>query len=94
MDSSHPIYFSPFINYLKITLKSSTQIKIKPFYCTKFVIALVKGFLLLRDMPKCTAEFSKKFLVVDFSNISFFHSKKTKKKYQKSKENMPLKTYF
>ena len=38
------IHVLPFINYLKMTLKvqSSTQTKIKPFYCTKFVIASVR----------------------------------------------------
>ena len=33
------IHVLPFINYLKKTLKvqSSSQTKVKPFYCTKFV---------------------------------------------------------
>ena len=55
------IHVLPFINHLKITLKvqSSTQTKIKLFYCTKFVIAPVKGFRLVRKMPECTIEFSK-----------------------------------
>ena len=55
------IHALPFINHLKITLKvqSSTQTKIKLFYCTKFVIAPVKGFRLVRKMPECTIEFSK-----------------------------------
>ena len=55
----------PFINYLKITLKSSTQTKIKSLYCTKFVIAPVKGFSnhwilklnVFRDIPTCRALF-------------------------------------
>ena len=55
------IHALPFVNHLKITLKvqSSTQTKIKLFYCTKFVIAPVKGFRLVRKMPECTIEFSK-----------------------------------
>ena len=32
----------------------------KPFYCTKFVIAPMKGFRLVRDMPECKTELSKK----------------------------------
>ena len=53
--------FLPFIHHLKITLnvQSSTQTKIKPFYCTKFVIATVKRFRLVREMPEYTIEFSK-----------------------------------
>ena len=55
------IYVLPFINHLKITLKiqSSTQTKIKPFYCTKFVIAPIKGFRLVREMPEGTIELLK-----------------------------------
>ena len=55
------IHVPPFINHLKITLKvqSSTQTKIKPFYCTKFVTAPVKGFGLVREMPECPIEFSQ-----------------------------------
>ena len=51
----------PFINHLKIILKvqSSTQTKIKRFYCTKFITAPVKGFHVIRKMPECTVEFSK-----------------------------------
>ena len=55
------IHVLPFINHLKITLKvqSSAQTKIKPFYCTTFVMADIKGFRLLNEMPECTLEFSK-----------------------------------
>ena len=55
------IHVLPFFNRLKITLKvqSSTQTKIKPFYCTKFVIAPVKGFHLVRETPECNIEFLK-----------------------------------
>ena len=73
---------------------------IKPFYCTKFFIAAVKSFRLVRDMQECTAEFSKKIFletflfVVHFSYTNLFHRKKTKKKHQKFKENMWLKTYY
>ena len=45
-----------------------------------FIIAPVKGFRLVRKTQECTTV--------------LFHKKKTKKKYQKSKENMLLKTYF
>ena len=31
----------------------------KAFYWTKFVIAPVKGFRLVREIPKCTSKFSK-----------------------------------
>ena len=33
--------------------QSYAQTKIKPFYCTKFVIALVKGFRLVREVQGC-----------------------------------------
>ena len=50
-----------FISHLLLTLKnnsqSSTQTKIEQFYCTKFVIALVKD--LAGEMQECTTEFSK-----------------------------------
>ena len=74
------MHLTPFINHLRITLKSSTQTKMKPFYCTKFVIAPVKDFRLVRETQECTTV--------------LFHRKKTKKKYQNSKENMLLKTCF
>ena len=50
------IHLPRFINHLKIT-QSFTQTKMKPFYCTKFVIAPVKGFRLIREMHKCITEF-------------------------------------
>ena len=55
------IHVLPFTNNLKIALKvqSSTQTKIKPFYCTKFFIAPVKGFRLVGEMPEYSIEFSK-----------------------------------
>ena len=76
--------FQPFINHLKNIYQNSTQANIKPFYCTTFVIPLVKGFHLVRDMPECIKEFSKKvfletfLLVVHFSNtILFYRIRKT-----------------
>ena len=56
--------------------------KNQPFYfiVPKFVIASVKSFRLVREMEESTAV--------------LFHRKKTKKKYQKSKENMLLKLIF
>ena len=42
---------------LKNNSQSFTQTKMKPFYCTKFVIAPVKGFRLIREMHKCITEF-------------------------------------
>ena len=49
----------------------------------------MKGFRLVRDMPECKTELSKKkkkkkiletfLLVVDFSNATLFHRKKAKK---------------
>ena len=53
------IHLPPFINHLKITLKSSTETKFKPFYCITFVIAPIKGFCLVSEMHECTTEFSK-----------------------------------
>ena len=57
------IRLPPFINHLKhlpINLKVLLKTKVKQFYCTKFVIATVKGFRLVRKMQECTTEFSKK----------------------------------
>ena len=53
------IHLSPFINYLKTTLKVTPDQKSnhKPFYYTKFVIALVKGLHLVREMQECTTKF-------------------------------------
>ena len=52
-------------------------------------------------MLECTTEFSKKKNIprdippcLALSNTISFHRKKKKKKYQTSKENMSLKTYF
>ena len=65
-----------------------------------FVIAPVKGFHLVREMEECNTEFSKQIfietflLVVHISYTVLFHRKKTKKKYQKSNQNMPWKSYF
>ena len=56
------------------------QKKINHFVVPKFVVAPVKGFRLVREMQECTTV--------------LFQWKKTKKKYQKYKENMLLKTYF
>ena len=85
-------FFLPFINHLKITLKvqSSTETKIKLFYCTKFVIAPVKGFRLLRKLPECTIEFSKQmfpdtFLLVVYTfHIKFYFSGNRQRKSTKN----------
>ena len=53
------IDLSPSINHLKITLKVLPKQKPKQFYCRKSVIAPVKCFYLVREIQKCTAEFSK-----------------------------------
>ena len=53
------VYVSLISISLKNNSQSSTQTKIKPFYCRKFVIAPVKGFCLVREVPECTIEFSK-----------------------------------
>ena len=52
---------------------------IVPFYCTKFVIAPVKGFRLARAMQEC--------------RVVFFHRKK-KEQSQKCKQNKLLKNLF
>ena len=75
------IHLPPFINHLKITLKVTLkQKKINHFIVPKFVIVPVKGFQLLREMQEC--------------RTALFHRKKTKKKYQKSKEDMLFKFIF
>ena len=79
------------INHLKIT-QSSTQTKIKPFYCSKFVIARVKGLRLVRDILDYTTEFSKNIFLETF--LLLFHKKKTKQKHQKSKETCHWKLFF
>ena len=52
------IYVLPFINHIKIALKaqSSTQTKLKTLYYTKFFIAPVNVFHLVREMAECTIE--------------------------------------
>ena len=52
------IHLPPFINHLKIT-QSYSQTKIKPFYCTKSVIAPVKGLRQVRAMQECTSFISQ-----------------------------------
>ena len=56
------------------------QKRINHFIVPKFVIVPVKGFHLVREMQECTTV--------------LFDRKKTKKKYQKSKEDMLFKIYF
>ena len=53
---------------LKNNTQSYVQTKIKPFYCTKFVIAPAKGSHLVREMQECTAV--------------LFHRKKTKRNHK------------
>ena len=53
---------------LKNNSRSYAQIKIRPFYCTKFFIAPVKDFRLVREMQECTTV--------------FFHRKKTKNNHK------------
>ena len=61
----HTVFYEIFLPTLLYSLslsihalQSSTQTKIKPFYCTEFTIAPVKGFHLVREMSECTTEFS------------------------------------
>ena len=53
--------------YLKSPIFYSNKNQIL-FYCSKFVIALVKGFCLVRDMPECTTEFPKIKISRDISS--------------------------
>ena len=75
--NASPTFYKP----LKNNSQSYAQTKIKPFYCTKFVIAPVKGFYLVREMQERTT-------------VSFISQEKDKEHSQKYKENMFLKTYF
>ena len=45
---------STFYYPLKNNFQSYAQTKVKPFYCTKFVMAPVKGFQLVRETQECT----------------------------------------
>ena len=79
--------------------QSSSQTKSKPCYCTKFVIAPVNGFHRVlenagmynwilkintsRDISACRVLYAV-----------LFQRRKSKKMYQKSKENISLKTCF
>ena len=86
------IHVLPFINHIKIFFKvqSSTQTKIQPFYCTKFVVAPVNAFRLVRKIPECTTEFSKQMfpetflLVVHTFHIKFYFSGKRQRKSTKN----------
>ena len=63
----------------------------KPFLCTTFVIPPVKGFHLVRDMPECIKEFSKKSFSRDIPACRALF------KYNfilQDTENMSLKPYF
>ena len=62
------IHLLLFINHFnnKITLTSFTQTKVKPFYCTKFFIAPVKSFFLVKEMQECTTEFSRSMFLGTF----------------------------
>ena len=77
---SHTVYWT-----LKHNSQSSTQTKIKLFYCTKFVIVPVKDFCLVREMQEFTTEFSKWMflktflLVVHLSYTVLLHRKMKKK---------------
>ena len=61
------LYICIHVNYLPSVLiyvlpfkvQSSTETKLKPFNCTKFIIGSVKGFRLVREMPEYTIEVSK-----------------------------------
>ena len=54
------ICLPPFINHSKITHKVLLKQKPQRFCCTKFVLAPVKGFHLVREMQKSTTtKFSK-----------------------------------
>ena len=78
-----PAHYNPSLTFYKPLNNNSqsyAQTKIKPFYCTKSVIAPVKGFRLVRAMQEC---------------ITVLFDIKTKKEQsQKCKENILLKTYF
>ena len=54
--------------------------KIKPYHCTKFAIAPIKGFWFVREMQECTTV--------------FISQEKDKEQSQKFKKNMLLKTYL
>ena len=51
-----PAHYNPSLTFYKPLNNNSqsyAQTKIKPFYCTKSVIAPVKGFRMVRAMQKC-----------------------------------------
>ena len=61
------IHYNPSLSLcepLKNNSQSYAQTNVKPFYCTKCVIAPVKGFWFVREMQECTTV--------------LFHRKKTK----------------
>ena len=49
--------------------QSSAQTKMKPFYCTKFVIAPFKGFRLLRECKKVMQECRNVLLLESIASI-------------------------
>ena len=53
-----PAHYNPSLTFYKPLNNNSqsyAQTKIKPFYCTKSVIASIKGFRLVRVMQQCIA---------------------------------------
>ena len=53
------IHLPRFVNHLEIVLKVLLKEKSNYYYCTKFVIAPVKVFRLVREMQEYTTEFKK-----------------------------------
>ena len=52
-------HYLPPVKPFKSSSQRSTQRKTILFCCTKFVIAPVEGFHLVREMQECTTKFSK-----------------------------------